>query len=42
MGRQITKDKFHNDKEETKKNRKLEMDNCNDDITKLSITVEKE
>lgn len=42
MGRLITKDKYHNNREEKAKEKKRVMDEFNEDIQKKSEEVEKE
>jgi hypothetical protein len=42
MGRAITKDKYHNNREEQAKEKKRVMDEMNDEITKLSENCELE
>jgi hypothetical protein len=42
MGRAITKDKYHNNREEVEKLRRKKIDDTNEHITKLSDLIEVE
>lgn len=41
MGRAITKDKYHNNREETDKERRRELDECQGNINKHCENIER-